>query len=129
MENLENKDSKLFWDAVRVLREVRQAASGAFTVAFIVENVMMDPDPERTIGDNLQCRAVKIGAGPVCPATRDRLFWCNFQIKTQEGETLQNGPMLDEFFLKKTKDRLTDFWDKGWSEPPNFRGNIPTLQG
>ena len=75
-ENLQNKDSKLFWEPVRVLRDIRQAgkSEGDLRVCYIVGNVTMDDDPEQTITDKLGCGLVDISAGPVCVANRDGLF-------------------------------------------------------
>ena len=71
-ENLKNKDSILFYEATRILELVRQAAGGKIIVRHIIENVIMDEDPEHTISEYLAGRPTKIPAGPVCAAHRDR---------------------------------------------------------
>ena len=127
-ENLENKDSILFWEIIRILGELKKAAAGVLRVLFAVENVMMDPDPESVITEKLGCRPVKISAGQVCAANRDRLFWCNFPIEPGEGESMTKNKHRNELTMKKNLDKL-NIWDKGWGAPPNFRGSLPTVQG
>ena len=48
-ENLKNKDSILFYEATRILEIVRQAAGRRIVVKHIIENVIMDEDPENII--------------------------------------------------------------------------------
>ena len=45
-ENLENKDSILFGELTRILELVKRAAVSKISVKHIVENVMMDKEPE-----------------------------------------------------------------------------------
>ena len=100
-ENLENKDSKKFWELVRILSDLRKAAAGKTRIAFCVENVMMDPEPKEQISSELGCRPVKISAGPVCASNRDRLFWLNFPIVPTKGETLRKDKVQNELTLVK----------------------------
>ena len=44
-ENLQNKDSILFYEATRILELIRQAAGGKIIVRHIIENVITDEDP------------------------------------------------------------------------------------
>ena len=127
-ENLKNKDSKLFFELTRVLRTVKQANHGHILTKVVVENVLMDKDPESVISEKLGCRATKIGATPVCGATRDRLFWFDFPIAAESGEVLIRGKHQNELRLQKDPQRLA-FWDEGWTSHPSFNGHIPTLQG
>ena len=127
-ENLENKDSNLFFDLLRVLQVLRAANSGNISIAFVVENVLMDEQPLDLISSKLGCRPVLIGATPTCGARRDRLFWCNFPIEAGQGETLTKDKKTNTLLMKKDPTR-SDFWDAGWGPAPNFQGYLPTLQG
>ena len=73
-ENLENKDSILFWELTRILEFITRAAGKNIPVRHIVENVMMDKEPESIISEHLGDRATKISVSAVCAAGRDRLF-------------------------------------------------------
>ena len=127
-ENLENKDSKLFWELVRVIRELRKAARGRIKIDHAIENVMMDDEPEDIISHELGCRPVKIGAGPVCASARDRLFWLNFPMDERAGERLAKGPRRDELTLQQDPQKL-NFWDEGWGPTSSFKQSMPTVQG
>ena len=52
-ENFKNKDSILFYEATRILEIARQAAGSKIVVRHIIENVIMDKDPEDTISEHL----------------------------------------------------------------------------
>ena len=58
-ENLDNKNSILFYEALRILREIRQAAGGSIPIVFIIENVMMDEEPIGTVLKKLGCHPTK----------------------------------------------------------------------
>ena len=50
---------KVFWELDRVLRDLSEACKNKdkdLRVCFVVENVMMDEKPEKTITDKLGCR-------------------------------------------------------------------------
>ena len=59
-ENLENKDSIFFWELTRILELIKRAAGNDIPVRHIVENVMMDKEPESIISEHLGGRATKI---------------------------------------------------------------------
>ena len=127
-ENLKNKDSILFYETTRILELVRQTAGRRIPVKHIIENVMMDKDPEHTISHHLAGRPTKIPAGPVCVASRDRCFELFFSIEPFQDETLTIGTRRNE--LAMVEDPLKcNFWDKGWGPTPSFMGHIPTFQG
>ena len=127
-ENLKNRDSILFYEATRILELIRQAAGGKIIVRHIIENVIMDEDHENTISDYLAGRPTKIPAGPVCAANRDRLFWLDFTISPVPGERLEKGTQRNALTLVEDS-RKCDIWDEGWGPTPQFKGNLPTIQG
>ena len=127
-EILKNKDSILFYEATRILAIVRQAAGRRIVVRHIIENVIMDEDPENTISEYLAGRPTKIPAGPVCAAGWDRLFYPYFPIYAEKGETLLNTARYNELLLAPLGSHLS-FWDDGWGPGPDFKGLMPTLQG
>jgi site-specific DNA-cytosine methylase len=127
-ENLKNKDSILCWELTRILELMKRAAGNSIPVKHIVENVMMDAEPENIISEHLGERATKISASPVCAAGRDRLFWFDFQLQPLEDESLIKGTTRNELILEPDAERL-DFWDEGWGPTQQFDGTMPTVQG
>ena len=94
-KNLQGKYSGLFYEIPRVKELLVKAASSTplnQKVYHIVENVVMDRDPELAISDALRGRPTFIEAGTVCGATRLRLFWTDFESRPTAGETLERGP-------------------------------------
>ena len=85
-EKQKNTDSILFYEATRILEIIRQAADRKNIVKHIIENVIMDKSPKDTISQHLAGRPTQIPAGPVFAASRDRLFWLDFDIIPFEGE-------------------------------------------
>ena len=105
-ENLKNKDSILFFEATRILEILRQASGRRIVVHHAIENVVMDKDPESIITEHLAGRPTKIPAGPVCAATRDRLFWCDFSIEAAPGERLEQGTHRNTLHLAEDPRKL-----------------------
>ena len=127
-ENLKNKNSIFFWELTRILELVKRAAGSKIALKHIVENVMMDKEPEHIISEHLGDRATEISASPVAAAGRDRLFWFDFELQPLEDETLLKGTTRNEFILEPNPERV-DFWDEGWGPTDLFDGTTPTLQG
>ena len=119
-ENLKNKDSKLFYDMLRIIRELKHVSGGKVPTKFVVENVIMDGGPEDEITEELGCRPVLIDAKPVCASARERLWWMNFQLTANQGEVLDKGPRRNELKLVEDKGRL-NVWDIGWGPLPPSR--------
>ena len=62
--------SKLFWEYVRVLKEVKPTY-------FLLENVVMKKEWEQVITDALGVEPILINSKVVCGANRPRLYWTN----------------------------------------------------
>ena len=87
-ENLKNKDSILVWELTRILELVKRAAESKIPVKHIVENVMMDKEPENIISEHLGGRATEIPASPACAAGRNRCFCFDFKLTAFDEEIL-----------------------------------------
>ena len=127
-ENLKNKDSILFFEATRILEIVRQAAGRRIVVRHIIENVVMDKDPESIISEHLAGRPTKIPAGPVCAANRDRLFWCDFDIAAAPDERLEKGTHRNTLHLAEDSQKC-DIWDEGLGTYLNLQGKPADYPG
>ena len=113
---------------LRIIRELKHVSSGNATTNFVVENVIMDSDPEAEISKELGCRPVLIDAKPVCASARERLWWLNFNLHAQQGEVLQKGSTRNELKLVEDPDKV-NIWDVGWKPISSFKDSLPTVQG
>ena len=104
-ENLKNTHSIFFWELTRILELVTKAANNDIMVQDIVENVIMDPEPEDIVSEKLDSRSTKIPASPACAAGRDRLLWIDFNFNTLPGETTeQKRPSQHTTLLRKPRE-------------------------
>jgi len=62
--------SRLFWEYVRILKEVKPTY-------FLLENVVMKKEWEQVITDTLGVEPILINSKIVCGANRPRLYWTN----------------------------------------------------
>lgn len=72
--NFNDERSKLFFEFVRILKEVKPRY-------FLLENVLMKKEHERVISDFLGVEPIMINSNLVSAQTRKRLYWTN--IKTE----------------------------------------------
>lgn len=68
--------SYLFWEYVRILREVRQTNPGVF---FMLENVEMGKQWESVINNAIGVRGVHINSVLVSAQVRKRIYWTNIR--------------------------------------------------
>ena len=68
--------SKLFWDFVRVLKEVKPTY-------FLLENVIMKKEWEDVITDALGVKPIEISSAKFVPQARRRLYWTNIPNITE----------------------------------------------
>lgn len=70
--------SYLFWEYVRILRDVREMNPN---VKFILENVKMTKHWERILSNAIGVFGVHIDSALVCCQHRKRIYWTNFRTK------------------------------------------------
>ena len=84
---LEGNKSSLFFEAVRILRELNSDC------LFLFENVSMPKKDEHIISDLLGVQPIKINSNLVSGANRSRLYWTNIpnvELPTNRKITLQS---------------------------------------
>ena len=69
-KNFNDPRSRLFWEYVRILKEVKPTY-------FLLENVCMKKEWRDAISDALGVQPIMIDAALVSPAVRRRLYWTN----------------------------------------------------
>jgi len=87
-DGLEGKESSLFWQLVRCLRECRPRW-------FVVENVAsMRPGDAAAISQALGVEPVELNSAAVSAQHRRRLFWCNFSVPPMDSPS--GAPLLKQ---------------------------------
>lgn len=109
LSGLKNKDglsgekSKLFFEYVRILNEIKKVNPN---VKFLLENVRMKPEYKDTISDLLGVEPVIINSSLVSAQDRKRLYWTNiegFIIPTDRNILLQDVLTNGVAHRKKSK--------------------------
>jgi len=72
--NFEDPRSKLFFEYVRLLKELKPKY-------WLLENVVMKKEFEQIISEHLGVRPIKINSKLVSAQNRERLYWANFDIQ------------------------------------------------
>jgi DNA-cytosine methyltransferase len=75
--------SKLFWEFVRVLNEVKPTY-------FLLENVIMKKEWEDVITEALGVRPIEIASSKFVPQARRRLYWTNIPNVEQPEQVIYN---------------------------------------
>ena len=70
MKNFDDQRSKLFWEYVRILQEVKPKY-------FLLENVVMKQEWQDIISEALGVKPIMIDSSLTSAATRKRLYWTN----------------------------------------------------
>lgn len=119
--NFDDPRSKLFFEFVRVLNEVRQVNP---SVKFLFENVRMRKDYEAIISEHLGVQPVRINSSLVSAQNRLRLYWSNIRVKdgyTDIPQPDDRGIFLkdiliddidERYYLKEDREKLTRWFDK-----------------
>lgn len=81
--------SKLFWEYVRVLNEVKPTY-------FLLENVRMKKEWEDIITSTLGVEPVYIDSGLLTAQRRPRVYWCNFNITQPKNR----GLIFKDIYIK-----------------------------
>lgn len=77
--NFEDERSKLFWEYVRILNEVKPKY-------FLLENVIMKKEWEDIISNVLGVKPIKINSSLVSAQNRPRLYWTNIPNVSQPND-------------------------------------------
>jgi len=84
-----NGKSGLFWEYVRVLKEVKPKY-------FLLENVVMKKEWEQVITDALGVEPIKINSSHLSAQNRNRLYWTNIpEVKVPDDKGIQLCDILE----------------------------------
>lgn len=100
--NFEDPRSKLFFEFVRLLKEINPKY-------FLLENVKMKKESENIISKELGVRPILINSTQVSAQNRKRLYWTNIPNLTQpEDKGIYLKDIIEEGFVDKDKSFCID---------------------
>ena len=119
--------SKLFWEFVRLLKEVKPKY-------FLLENVKMKKQWEKIITDALGVEPIMINSSLVSAQNRRRLYWTNIPNVTQpedKGILLRDVLMTDSIVLNKFKlsEKAIDYMNRLRNGKPRWEYHANPLDG
>lgn len=107
--NFDDPRSVLFFEYVRILKEVREKNPN---VKFLLENVRMKKECERVISEILEIQPVVINSALVSAQNRVRLYWSNIRTRKEGlfGELYTDIPQPEDrkIFLKDILEPVVD---------------------
>jgi site-specific DNA-cytosine methylase len=100
--NFDDPRSKLFFEYVRLLRELKPKY-------FILENVMMKQEYQDVITEHLGVQPIKINSNLVSAQNRKRLYWTNIPVSgLPEDKGIYLKDILEEGFTDREKAHCID---------------------
>jgi len=118
--NFEDPRSRLFFEFVRVLKEIKPKY-------FLLENVSMKQEYQDIITDHLGVKPIVINSNMFSAQTRTRLYWTNIPIEPYTDKKIKwvdveeiDGPHLDKYQVNQTPSRKI-MWGGG------LTGKCPNL--
>ena len=123
--------SVLFWEYVRVLKEIRQSNPN---VLFMLENVNMKKEWRNIISKELGVEPIAFNSNLVSAQNRDRLYWTNIKFELPKdknilfSDILENLPFreIPKCFYKNWGDKMRI--DKGLNWVKNDKANCLTTK-
>lgn len=122
--NFKDPRSKLFFEFVRILKEIRQTNPD---VLFLLENVKMKQEYEDVITKQLCVEPIEINSNLVSAQNRKRLYWTNIPNITQPKD---KGIMLKDIVHEKV-DKVIPMGELNFNVSPSGKGiggNVTAIQ-
>jgi DNA-cytosine methyltransferase len=106
--NFEDKRSKLFFEYVRLLNEVKPKY-------FLLENVRMKKESEDIISQYLGVSPIAINSNTVSAQNRQRLYWTNIPVSQPEDKGIKLKDILEDGLVDRDKSHCLDanYWKGG----------------
>ena len=133
--NLDDAQSNLFYEIPRIRDEVSRAIRALqppdtpkMKLRIIVENVIIDDKKTlREVSDKLGCEPLRIEAGRLLAANRERIYWCDYAVKPTSAEQFRDRDGFKELLVAKQEKAFVPAL--GWFVHPKFTGRFPTVVG
>ncbi len=119
------QQSILFWEYLRILNDIKKYNPD---VKFLLENVRMKKEHERTINESLGLYPVAINSNLVSAQNRYRLYWTNIRTRSEGlfGDTYSDIPQPKDqkIFLKDILQPESEIDEKYYIKNPkiDFKG-------
>ena len=111
--NLDDPESGLFWELVRVIKLIRQVFGYGFKVKYAAENVAsMDASAEAEISQALGVKPLRMDPAGVVPIHRPRYCWSNTELAAMDGVWVEEKERWFEVHMEQP---YPD--PKQWMEP------------
>ena len=124
-KNLEGPGSGLFWEMVRIFKEIRQVYGFRFEVRFVAENVSsMDREAEQEISRALGCKPWLFDSADSVPIHRPRFCWTNTPWDDLEDVTWEEKENWVRVFLSHPYPQLGQWLTEGAIWPGYEEGTV-----
>ena len=111
--NFEDPRSKLFFEFVRILKEIRVHNPD---VKFLLENVKMKKEYQDVISEYLGVQPIEINSSLVSAQNRKRLYWTNIEnIQQPKDKNILLKDIIETGFIDRNKNYCIDanYWKGG----------------
>jgi DNA-cytosine methyltransferase len=99
--NFDDERSALFFEFVRILKEVKPKY-------FLLENVKMKQEYQDVISEHLGVKPIEINSSLVSGQNRKRLYWCNWKVDLPEDKGIVLADIIDEGLVDREKSYCID---------------------
>ena len=99
--NFDDPRSKLFWEYVRLLKELKPKY-------FLLENVRMKQESMDVITEALGVEPIEINSALVSAQNRTRLYWTNIPFEIPQDRGIVLADILEGGFVDRTKSHCLD---------------------
>ena len=123
--NLDDPESGLFWEMVRVIKLIRQVFGYGFKVKFAAENVAsMDASAEAEISQALGVKPLRMDPADVVPIHRPRYCWSNTELAAMDGVWVEEKERWFEVHMEQPYPDPKQWMEPDAEWPGYFAGAI-----
>lgn len=123
--NLDDPQSSLFWELVRVIKLVRQVFGFNFKVLYAAENVAsMDASAEGEITQALGVKPLRLDPSGCVPIHRPRLCWTNSSLTPMDCVTLEEKARWIEVDITCPAPDVSQWLEEGAVWPGHEAGEV-----
>ena len=123
--NLDDPESGLFWEAVRIVKAIRQIFGYKFRVLFAGENVAsMDASALEEISMALGVKPLRMDPASVVPIRRPLFCWTNAELELMEGFCLEEKERWTEVIMEVSSPEVRSWLEEGAVWPGLQQGAI-----
>eukprot|EP00435_Cladocopium_sp_Y103_P052437 s556_g16.t1 len=124
-QNLEGDAGSLFWEVIRILKQIKQVFGFDFVVRYAIENVAsMDRDAEQEISRTLGVRPLRMDPADVVPIHRPRFCWCNVGLEPMDHVWIEEKPYWLEVHMEHAYPLVEQWLEEGACWPGGEDGTI-----